>query len=118
MSKTYSIGPDELADYEISKVDADILIYYYEQAVSYGGDGYAIAVKDGRVDMFGLGHCSCYGPTDDLVMIYPWSLDEAKNFVKYDENYPTRLRDVSDCDFKIKVALFKELNKRVKNRKK
>lgn len=40
------------------------LVYYYSQEYSvYEGEGQAVGLlEDGKLDIFDLGHCSCYEP--------------------------------------------------------
>lgn len=65
---------EEFNEYElkdIKKLEADWFVYYYESGC-YDGQGFAIWKKDEKYFYSNLGHCSCYGPTDDLNSI-PYS---------------------------------------------
>jgi hypothetical protein len=72
--KEYSLGSDKLDnDYDLAVVkDADIVVYDYEN-YGYEGDGYLVAVKDSKYYYCYLGHCSCYGPTDDFKYDKPYN---------------------------------------------
>ena len=53
-----------LEKYEIEAFsDADEVWYEYEYG-SYEGYGYALLRKGDYYDLYDMGHCSCYGPTD------------------------------------------------------
>ena len=74
IKKIVSIGRDELSDSDLSltynapyvgKIEADILIYSYENG-GYDGSGVAVWRKDGKWAYQYLGHCSCNGPTEDI----------------------------------------------------
>ena len=45
--------------------DADEILYWYSVG-SYCGSGNALILKDGKVALASLSHCSCYGPWEDL----------------------------------------------------
>lgn len=47
----------------------DVFISDYEEG-SYDGSGEAILLKDGKVYVYGLGHCSCYGPLENTPTEY------------------------------------------------
>lgn len=44
---------------------ADWIVYNYQTA-PYEGSGVSIHKKDGKYYQSNLGHCSCYGPTENL----------------------------------------------------
>jgi hypothetical protein len=56
---------DESELEDVKKLDADIFVYAYETG-SYEGSGFAIWKKDDKYYYHELGHCSCYGPTENL----------------------------------------------------
>ena len=65
----FNVGTDTLDEYELEKLYLkadDVVIYKYEQG-AYDGNG-IIVVKhgNGSVQYANLGHCSCYGPTDQV----------------------------------------------------
>ncbi|MCE5269526.1 MAG: hypothetical protein LLG00_16745 [Planctomycetaceae bacterium] len=60
MMQEYQLGSD---DPDISG-DYDWVVHNYD-AGDWSGSGTAAAYKDGQLFMWNLGHCSCYGPTDD-----------------------------------------------------
>lgn len=54
------------ADHFLAAIgDFDWLIYSYAQG-SYDGSGDCIWKKDGKFYHHDLGHCSCYGPLEDI----------------------------------------------------
>lgn len=64
------LGPDELSDeYDLSylpKDKVDYVIYWYEHP-DYEGSGVLVArLKDNTFMFQYLGHCSCYGPMDEI----------------------------------------------------
>lgn len=67
-TKIVNVGPDELGEYEFDKFpDFDFFVYYYEDHhEDYYGAGNAIGyfAADGKLRLYNLGHCSCYGPGD------------------------------------------------------
>ena len=77
----YSVGPDELNEYEYLPRDALWAAYYYEGG-SYDGDGLLIvAFEDGTFGTNSLAHCSCYGPTESTA----WEiLDEGQLLAAFD----------------------------------
>lgn len=62
--KLYSVGPDDLYDGDISGLDYDWLVYWYE-ASDYEGFGEAIGLDGDQLYVHDLSHCSCYGPMED-----------------------------------------------------
>lgn len=77
MRIVYCHNSDELPDYEIEDISGyDTLIVSYEYGC-YEGDGYAIGVRADSVDIWSLGHCSCYGPSETLDRAEPLDLDDA-----------------------------------------
>lgn len=49
----------------VGKVEADIFIYSYERG-SYDGSGMAVWRHKGKWAYHYLGHCSCYGPLENI----------------------------------------------------
>lgn len=79
MRLIYCNNSDELADYEVAELEGagyDNIIISYEQGC-YEGDGYAIGVRADGADIWSLGHCSCYGPSDTYDRAEPIDLDDA-----------------------------------------
>ena len=67
----------ELEDYELKEVEAlgvDELWYWYESC-SYEGSGSMLFRIGDKYDMHDAGHCSCYGPTDQI-KLNPVDFDE------------------------------------------
>lgn len=61
--QVFNVGPEEIC---IPIGDPyDWLVYWY-QSGSYEGDGVAAYKKDGKFGWANLGHCSCYGPEEQL----------------------------------------------------
>lgn len=77
----------ELSKSELSGVEelgAEYFVYNY-QTGDYEGHGWAVwKLPDGKFGYTDLGHCSCYGPVEDLKSI-PYTLDEIKLFAE--KNY-------------------------------
>ena len=62
--EVYQVGQDE-ADF--GHVEDFVWVVYDYTIGDWSGDGEAIALrKDGMLVEFNLGHCSCYGPTDEF----------------------------------------------------
>lgn len=73
---------EKFSDYElkdVKKLNADWFVYYYETGC-YDGSGFAIWKKDGKYLYADLGHCSCYGPVEDLNSIPYDSLEDIGKF--------------------------------------
>ena len=63
--KIYQVGPDDAYDEPQNDERYLWLVYWYEIG-DYCGDGEAVALGvDGKLYVYGLGHCSCYGPFDE-----------------------------------------------------
>jgi len=60
--RVFQVGPEEI-DYD--RFDFDWLVYWY-QTGSYDGDGVAAYKRDGKFGWANLGHCSCYGPEEQI----------------------------------------------------
>jgi hypothetical protein len=62
-------GSGEFDSWDLEQIgkdlDADIVVYYYVYG-SYEGSGFAAFVYKDKYGYTDLGHCSCYGPVDDL----------------------------------------------------
>ena len=56
-------GSSEVGDIEEAKIDK--VVYYYLRG-NYEGLGKAILKKGDEYFTASLGHCSCYGPTEDI----------------------------------------------------
>jgi hypothetical protein len=74
IKKIINIGTDELSESDLSlsysspfvgKVEADLLIYSYENG-GYEGSGVAVWRHKGKWAYDYLGHCSCNGPTENM----------------------------------------------------
>lgn len=48
------------------KFEYDLIITDYRSG-QYDGDGEAIILKNNKIVLLNLGHCSCYGPMDDSI---------------------------------------------------
>jgi hypothetical protein len=68
--KTYQLGPDE--PYDLPDDGFVWLIHSYVSG-DYEGHGEAVALQeDGKIRVWYLGHCSCYGPFEsggDLISV-------------------------------------------------
>ena len=80
-------GSDGLSEWDledIEKLGADWLVYYYE-AGDYEGSGFAVwKVKD-KFYYHDMGHCSCYGPTEEMENTMP--MDRIEDIEKFADNY-------------------------------
>ena len=92
--KQYSNGEYEPSDAAPPEnyAGADEVIYWYSVG-SYCGAGDALVLKDGKVALVGLSHCSCYGPWEDVpnardfkdkVEVSPGYMEELKVFKRPD----------------------------------
>ena len=85
----YDVGPDELP-FSNRIETADWVVYWYESG-SYDGRGTAAWKIGDKYDMENLGHCSCYGPLDDVgdhaTMSLEQLLEELRPISKGDFNY-------------------------------
>ena len=75
-------GIEPLADYEIESLErlgVDEAWYWYA-AGSYEGMGQILIKKGDNYYLHEMGHCSCYGPLDDISFATPYTdLDAIKN---------------------------------------
>lgn len=61
--EVYNVGSDEL---DFSLDEKFLWVVYSYESDYYEGYGEAVAYdKNGNIHIFGLGHCSCYGPLED-----------------------------------------------------
>ena len=68
IKKIVNVGGEKLAGYELDVVKslkADFFVSKYESG-SYDGSGMAIWKRGRKWFYDNLGHCSCYGPTENL----------------------------------------------------
>lgn len=70
MTKFYSVGPDELGEWDFQNFGKELdnyewAVYYYESGY-YEGSGEIVAFhkESGKLETESLSHCSCYGPID------------------------------------------------------
>jgi hypothetical protein len=64
MMDVYQVGPDDPD--ECPRSEYLWMVHHYTIG-SWEGSGTAVALRpDGKLDIFYLGHCSCYGPFDRL----------------------------------------------------
>lgn len=64
----YSVGLDELSDYDIEKIneyDCIWIVYAYEYG-AWDGWGKLYMWDGNRLFEADLGHCSCYGPHENI----------------------------------------------------
>lgn len=64
--RCFNVGPDDLtSDLAQFEDRYEWVVYWYESG-DYDGGGEAVALrKDGKIDVWNLSHCSCYGPLDE-----------------------------------------------------
>ena len=94
--KVYQVGPD--CPYDLPDQDEryEWLVYYYEDW-GYDGSGEAVALtKDGYLQHYDLGHCSCYGPFD------AWGNSSGQTTV---EEYFRESDNIHDPDYKDEVKI-------------
>ncbi len=93
----YDIGPDGLdCDEELAGGSYRWAVCHYTNG-GYEGHGYMVAMgTDGRLYVWNLSHCSCYGPLDDGPTITTVS-----EYLKPDE---TIFTDPAEDALKAKVA--------------
>lgn len=68
MEKIISVGRDELSEYDferLEKLGFDLMVYGYEDG-GYDGSGFAAFKKGDQWFYQELGHCSCYGPLENV----------------------------------------------------
>jgi hypothetical protein len=86
--KIYNIEEsEELEDYEIKdieKLGADWCVYYYKSG-DYEGSGFAVWRKDGKFYYHDMGHCSCYGPTEEMDNV--GGFEKLEDIKKFANNY-------------------------------
>jgi len=58
---------EELSEWELKQIPngVDVFIYDYSSG-SYEGSGNALFRKNGKWFLHNMGHCSCYGPTENI----------------------------------------------------
>lgn len=95
---------EALSDYDIELLEplgSYVLSYYYATA-PYEGYGAGIIIYKDGYNTVGLGHCSCYGPTEDIIrnLVTPWaSLKELWEGLSYEaqaeqkENYDRLIKE-------------------------
>lgn len=104
--KIVSLGPDELSDWDLKSLrtqskklprEIEEFIYWYEVA-PYSGDGCAVYRDEMNMwHVIGLGHCSCYGPVEDLKSVpmtkeqVLWLLSDGKHYYRFDDEGEERL---------------------------
>lgn len=86
--KVYKVrGCTPLSKYElegVKKLNPEVFIYNYEYE-SWEGSGFALWKKGNKFGYSYMGHCSCYGPLEDLKSIM-YSFAQIKKLAKAD-NY-------------------------------
>lgn len=67
--KIFNVGGDELGKYDLKNLEVlnfKYFVYSYEY-YSYEGSGFAVwKNENGTFGYIQLGHCSCYGPLENL----------------------------------------------------
>ena len=79
---------ESLDDYEIKnieKLEADWCVYYYKSG-SYEGSGFAVWKKYNKFYYHDMGHCSCYGPTDEMKRV-GGGLEKLEDIEKFASKY-------------------------------
>jgi hypothetical protein len=106
-------GPEEIdfKYYEdtLKLIRAKKVVYWY-QSGSYDGSGTAVIVdEDNNYHEIDLGHCSCYGPLDDLAN--PNLIGNRKAFNFWLKNDGVRDRNENDYDYERILAIKKAFTK-------
>lgn len=76
--KAYDWAEDDIAEFseyeleEISSINPEVAFYWYTTGC-YEGSGQLLFLKDGEWHLHDCGHCSCYGPTDEIDTAWPLS---------------------------------------------
>lgn len=100
-AKQYDVGPECPGSF-----DGDLYVWaitWYEGG-DYDGGGLAVSLrKDGSVDVWDLGHCSCYGPLEGPSETV--SLEKFASYGKYDPVVPGKERTPQDCDYAMWQAI-------------
>lgn len=99
----FSVGPDELPEYELPNVEDYIWLVYWYENYGYEGSGEAVALdKEGHLQYSRLEHCSCYGAMEGF---------PCKTFMTVEEFFAPK-ENIHDVDFmdeiKEKVKLLME----------
>ena len=87
--KIYAIeGSTEFSEYDEAKLPpCDIFVYFYEYEC-YEGSGFSVWKNGDKFGYHYLGHCSCYGPLENIDSNAIYTLEEVEDIVKqnYDAN--------------------------------
>lgn len=73
--KIYKVGPEELDKFDLENLKLEEnqfkwMVYWYEIDMMEGsGEAVALHVETGLLHVEDLGHCSCYGPLDDGILL-------------------------------------------------
>lgn len=93
--KLYSVGPDELGEWDLKEFpEAEYLVYYYESG-SYDGSGTALAKTDGKFYSYNLGHCSCYGPLESDGELYDLNSENVE-YTKINEEVLQKVQELEN----------------------
>lgn len=88
---------DELDSYDIDRIknlNPDVFIYSYENH-GYEGSRFAVWRKDKKWSYQELGHCSCYGPLEDLASSNNMKFT-LKQILKVGDTYGEYSKDIKD----------------------
>ncbi len=68
--KINDLGPEPFSEFDLKHVpDCAEELWYYYQSGDYDGSGHLLVLdKDGTYHLHHCGHCSCYGPLEDLTI--------------------------------------------------
>ena len=89
---------DEYDLSELEKLGADVVFYWYAKGY-YEGSGQILFLLDGKWYLHDAGHCSCFGPTDNI------------NLREYYNNLEELLKHCSD-EYKEQILPLIELAKK------
>lgn len=97
--KTYTWGDsDSLSDSDLDafkSLGAEILVYWYVNG-GYDGSGSALFCVNGLWHIHNMGHCSCYGPTENLALSGPGeTLEELRK--RCSQGYSEEVEHLFEC---------------------
>ncbi len=84
---------DSYIENDFKKIEPDLVVYSYETG-SYEGSGFAIWKKGENWFYDDLGHCSCYGPTENIDKAngMPFKFEQVKEVVE--KSYSSYGKDI------------------------
>ena len=92
---------DEYIQKDIEKLAPELAVYSYESG-SYEGSGFVVFKKENKWFYDDLGHCSCYGPTENLdkASNMPFTFEQIQSI---ENNWNSHAREVVEYITKNKL---------------